>query len=279
MNKILYEDIYDKDNQFSFWKNWQQFLSTLNEDKLQEARNYLSKFIGWEEVIKDKTIVDFWCWSGLMSLCFILLWAKKVLSVDIDDSSIECAKFLRKKYDISEDIWEIRKWSILDKQFVSSLWTFDIVYSWGVIHHSWDMWRGLSNICTLVKDKQLLYVALYNKFDWFPSSNLWFKIKKYYSQSNSIIKRLLEFVYMTEIILMRILRWHNPISYIREYFANSNRWMDFYTDIKDWLGWYPYEFASIKEVESFYAEKWFKLINLYDLSYGTWCNEFLFQKL
>jgi predicted RNA methylase len=44
-----------------------------------------------------------------MSLCFILLGAKKVTSVDVDTNSVECGRYLRKKFSISPDIWEIRE--------------------------------------------------------------------------------------------------------------------------------------------------------------------------
>lgn len=164
MTKVLYEDIYKED--FSFWKNWQDFLKKLNDEKLESAKTYLVKFIWWVDKIKWKTIIDFWSWSWVMSLAFALLWAK-VLSIDIDDESINCTKFLKHKYKVSDDDWKISKWSVLDKFFIDSLWKFDLVYSWWVIHHSWSMWEWLENIKKLIKNDWLLYLAIYNKSEIF----------------------------------------------------------------------------------------------------------------
>lgn len=278
MTTTLYENNYKKDNFFSFWKNWTKFLELLDENKINSAKQCLVDFIWWENKIKDKTIVDFWCWSWLMSLCFVLLWAKHVLSIDVDDYSVSCAKNLKSKYNIDDTKWTIKTWSVLDDKFIDSLWHFDIVYSWWVIHHSWNMWKWLDLITNLVKDKWLLFIALYNKFSWFPSSNLWHKIKKFYVSSNSIIRKILYYWYIAQILTMRIVRWQNPIKYINNYDKQWWRWMDFYRDVEDWLWWFPYEYASVQEIKHYYEKKWFELINLKDSSAWIWCHEFLFIK-
>ncbi len=274
--KQLYEDIY-ADN-FSFWKNWQDFLKKLDDKKIEIAKNYLVQFFGGADRIIGKTVIDFWSGSWLMSLCYILLWAKKVVSIDIDDASIACTEFLRKKYNISEDIWEIRKWSVLDSEFVKSLGQFDIVYSWWVIHHSGDMWKGLENIVSLTQEWGYLYVAIYNDskvlLEW--TSAFWVKAKWLYS-SSMWLRPFMKIIYTSYLILGLIAYGKNPFSYIRDYRENALRWMDFFIDIEDWLGWFPYEYASYEMMSEFYTKKGFILVKWTQVR-SIACNEFLFQK-
>lgn len=272
----LYEDIYKKN--FSFGKNWTDFLEKFDDKKIEAAKKYLIEFLGWEEKIKWKTVIDFGSGSGLMSLGYVMAWAKKVTSIDIDDASIACTEFLRKKYNISEDVWEIKKWSVLDSPFIESLGKFDIVYSWWVIHHSGDMWKGLENITSLVIEKWQLYVAIYNesKILLEGTSPFWVKMKRFYS-SSKLFRPFIKFFYTAYLITGLIAFWKNPISYIKNYRENALRGMDFFIDIEDWLGGYPYEYASYEKMVDFYTKKGF--------TFEKWtrvrsiaCNEFLFRK-
>lgn len=271
----LYEDIY-KEN-FSFGKNWQDFLTKLDDSKIDTAKKYLIDFLGGIDKIQGKDIVDFGSGSWLMSLCFCLLWAQKVVSIDIDDDSVNCAIFLREKYAISPDIWVIKKWSVLDEVFIESLWKFDTVYSWWVIHHTGDMWRGLDNITKLCKRPWYLYIAIYNKSTLFleGTSTFWLKLKKFYS-SNHIFRPFIKVIYTLYLLLWITATGNNPIKYIQDYKKNALRWMDFFVDIEDWLGGYPYEYASHENIVQFYKEKGFILDKSTKVR-SIGCNEFLFQ--
>lgn len=276
--KELYENIY-KDN-FSFGKNREDFLTKLSDEKIENAKKYLIKFMWWEENIRWKTIIDFGSWSWLMSLGFYLLWAKKIVSVDIDEDSIYCTNVLKKKYYKEwHGEWEVIKWSILDKKFIHTLWKFDIAYSWWVIHHSWSMWEWLENMIGLTQDKWLLYIAIYNKakilVEW--TSHFWSKIKKIYSWTK-LLRPIIKVIYTAYLILWLIIKWKNPFTYIKNYDKSDFRWMDFFVDIEDWLGWYPYEYASFEEIKEFYEKKWLKLTHSNKVR-SIWCNEFLFKKI
>ncbi len=170
----LYENIYQKNNFFSFGKNWQNFLNTLDKTKIEKATSSLADFLGIS-TLKDNTFLDLGCGSGLFSYSAHLLNASKVISIDIDKSSIECCEKLREKKDRPSN-WEIYCGSILDEKFVKQLPKTDIVYSWGVLHHTGDMYKAIKNAASLVKPEGFFYVAIYNEATAFPNSRLWLQI-------------------------------------------------------------------------------------------------------
>lgn len=270
----LYEDVYT--SWFSFGKNREDFLKKITPQQIEDATTYVSNFLGKQVVVAGKTVVDVGCGSGIMSLAFLQLGAKKVLSIDIDDTSIACAQHVKQQFGISDDRWEIKKCSVLNKESIAHFGTFDIVYSWWVIHHSGDMWRGLENLFALTHWHTYLYLALYNTctrwIEW--TSAFWHAVKSVYSKyhrTRYIIKPL----YTAYLLLWLIATGRNPITYIRGY--KSFRGMDFFTDIEDRLGGYPYEYAHFDEIVDYYQKKWYTLLDgIRVRSIG--CNEFLFQK-
>jgi 2-polyprenyl-3-methyl-5-hydroxy-6-metoxy-1,4-benzoquinol methylase len=270
----LYENIYEK--QFSFGKNWEEFLKTFNLHKLESAKASLTDFTGLNS-FKDKTFLDIGCGSGLFSLAANSLNAEKVISIDVDDNSIKCADFLRSKHNISPEKWIIKKGSILDEDFLRSLPKADIVYSWGVLHHTGKMWQAMENITKLLKEDGLLYIAIYNDFKGFPSSKTWHKIKKFYSNSPEFIRKIMNVLYAFQILSFRLLRFKNPIKYAKNYGTSSCRGMSFYTDVKDWLGGYPYEFSTAEKIIDFYDNLNFEARKKRAVN-GTGCNEFLFVR-
>lgn len=270
-----YENIYKK--RFSFGKNWKIFLNSLDDRKINKGKESLLTFTDLKD-FKKKTFLDIGCGSGLFSLCAVLLKAERVISMDVDDTSVECARYLRKKFCISEKKWLILKGSVLDKNFIKRLPQSDIVYSWGVLHHTGRMWEALENLIPLVKNKGLLYIAIYNKFNGLPiSSKAWLKVKRAYSGKDKVARKAMEICYVAYYFAGLMANAKNPIKYVREYPSNSRRGMDFYTDARDWLGGYPYEFASVEEIKHFYKERKFRCINVKKTA-REGCNEFLFRR-
>jgi 2-polyprenyl-6-hydroxyphenyl methylase/3-demethylubiquinone-9 3-methyltransferase len=211
------------------------------------------------------------------------LGASKVVSFDIDPHSIKCCEYLREKEGHSPN-WQIKQGSILDDDFVSSLGKYDFVYSWGVLHHTGRMWQAIENASKLVVEKGAFCIAIYNKADaWglYPDgrcgpSHLWVKEKRLYSRMPSPLQTLIDYSVMAVLVVLYILTFNNPVKTIRSH--KRFRGMSWRIDIKDWLGGYPYEYASVDEVFSFVKNLGFSMENLRCNS-GLMNNEYLFRKL
>lgn len=268
---------------FTFGKNWQHFIKNyLTEAQINEATDSLSKFLLLPD-LHDHSFLDIGCGSGLFSLAAQKLGAKRIQSIDVDIDSIECTKTLRKQTNFDENNWQITQCSILDEDLCKHLNTWDIVYSWGVLHHTGNLWQALENTTKLVAPNGLLYIAIYNKIDDFTlykdgrfgTSKFWQKEKRWYSHLPTFIQNCIDLFIMGILVCGYTLTMRNPIRIIREH--NKLRGMSWRIDIKDWLGGYPYEYANIEEIFQFFHKRGFQLENLSEPG-GLRNNEFLFRK-
>lgn len=278
--KELYENTYEKKDHFSFGKNWQQFLKKVTPERIEEAKKSLSDFLG-EETIKDKTFIDIGCGSGLFSLAAVLLGSKNVVSIDIDDFSLECATYLKKEF-APQASWNIIKSSALDEKLLLSLGQFDIVYSWGVLHHTGDMYRAFNNAMSLVRPSGLLFLAIYNKFSisdgimqsiFVGTSNFWLKIKYLYNKGGFSTKKIIIVLYYIYYLLISILTLNNPFKRNKK----LRRAMDFHINVIDWLGGYPYEYATSDELIKYFAKSGFFCVNIQSAR-TLGCHQILFRR-
>ena len=259
---------------FSFGKNWQNFLSSLDEDRFKSAELSLTEFLGLED-LQGKSFLDIGCGSGLFSYAAFNLGAKEIVSFDMDPFSVECCKYLHKKA-TSPKNWEIYKGSILDNNFISKLGKFDVVYAWGVLHHTGKMWEAIKNSANFVNKDGYYYIAIYNKVEGMRGSKFWLIIKKLYNSFPPIGKYILEMIYILSYFAANLIRLRNPITNIKNY--KSKRGMNWRRDIIDWLGGYPYEFATVEEVFKFIKANflYFNLINIKTTN-GLGNNQYLFK--
>src|SRR3989344_8051257 len=253
-----------EENKFEFGKNWHKFLSnSFSVEALKASKNRLSEFLA-PISLENKTFVDFGSGSGLHSLSALELGASKVVSIDADFEAVRCAESLRENSPYDEK-WQIKEGSLLDQDFLSSLGFFDIVYCWGVAHHTGDMWQALQNISKNVKNGGLFFVAIYNFVEGRGGSHMWHQVKKLYNQSPYFIKKIMEWVYISYNFLILILHLKNPFTVIKNY--KTKRGMAWKTDLVDWLGGYPYEYASVKQIFDFYKKRGFELVNIKTTNY------------
>ena len=264
-----------EDASFSFGKNWKRFLGTLNEERFNTAQLSLAEFLGLAS-LKGLTFIDLGCGSGLFSHGAFQLGAERVVSIDLDPFSVECCRYLHERAG-SPANWEVRPGSVLDSALVSELGAFDIVYSWGVLHHTGRMWAAISNAGKLVRKGGYFYISIYNNVGGIAGSGSWVRLKRFYNRSPAVMKRLMEGLFMLASIGASLAQRRNPMRVIRDY--KSKRGMDWKTDIIDWLGGYPYEYATVEEIFRYMKEHHpeFRLVNIKTTN-GLATNWFLFQR-
>lgn len=261
---------------FEFGANWASFLENLNDKQIEQARQDLFKWLG---DIKEKTFLDIGSGSGIHSLVARMLGAK-VHSFDYDVQSVACTQYLKEKYFKGDNDWIVVQGSVLDKAYLESLGKFDVVYSWGVLHHTGEMWKALEHVSIPLNQNGSLFIAIYN--DQGGTSTRWKAFKKLYVESNLLLKKVLLysmiFYFESRAVIGRALRKENPFSFKhwREY--KKERGMSRIHDYIDWAGGYPFEVAKPEEIFDFYKKEGFQLERLKTCGGGLGCNEYLFQK-
>jgi 2-polyprenyl-3-methyl-5-hydroxy-6-metoxy-1,4-benzoquinol methylase len=158
--KGLHADEVARGDRFEFGKNWSRFLSLLNDKRITEAEKSLRQMLETED-LTGKSFLDIGSGSGLFSLAARRLGAR-VHSFDFDPHSVACTTELRRRYFPDDESWTIAEESALHREYLTSLGTFDVVYSWGVLHHTGQMWQALDNAGLPVKRGGKLFIAIYD---------------------------------------------------------------------------------------------------------------------
>jgi 2-polyprenyl-6-hydroxyphenyl methylase/3-demethylubiquinone-9 3-methyltransferase len=259
---------------FSFGDNWSRFLSVLTEDRIQQAELSLKKMLGVDS-LAGKSFLDVGSGSGLFSLAARRLGAN-VFSFDFDPKSVACTQELRRRYFNGDPNWTIQEGSVLDRAYLEGLGKFDIVYSWGVLHHTGKMWDALENVAPRVADNGKLFVALYN--DQGGASIRWKKLKKLYN-SFRILRFPLSLYTLIRQWTITVVRETTRGQFLKAWRTyRRERGMSPWHDIVDWIGGYPFEVCKPEEVFEFYRSRGFSLSALKTCGGGLGCNEFVFQR-
>ena len=260
---------------FGFGANWTRFLSVLNDERIEEAKSSLKRMLNVES-LDGKTFLDVGSGSGLFSLAARLLGAR-VYSFDYDPQSVACTAELKRRY-FPDDGWVVESGSVLDRDYLSRLGQFDVVYSWGVLHHTGHMWEALGNVAPLVKPEGQLFIAIYN--DQGSASAMWLAIKKVYNMLPSWLRLLVlipSFIRLWLPTIIRDLVRGRPFCTWKT--GPGVRGMSAWRDVVDWVGGYPFEVAKPEEIFDMYSAKGFGLEKLKTCAGGLGCNEFVFRNV
>jgi 2-polyprenyl-3-methyl-5-hydroxy-6-metoxy-1,4-benzoquinol methylase len=261
---------------FEFGKNWSRFLALLDEERILKAEQSLRLMLDVQQ-FNGKRFLDVGSGSGLFSLAARRLGAE-VYSIDYDPHSVACTNELKRRYFPNDNHWVITEGSILDQGFISRLGSFDIVYSWGVLHHTGAMWRALERVVQLVEAKGRVCIAIYN--DQGRASRHWFTIKRIYNKLPLGAKWCVlwpSFVRLWGPSMLRDLLKGHPLLTWANY-SQDYRGMNPWRDVVDWVGGYPFEVAKPEEIFHFFRSRGFQLEKLKTCAGGLGCNEYVFEK-
>ena len=260
---------------FEFGKNWARFLKTVNEVRIREAELSLKQALGVQD-LAQRSFLDIGSGSGLFSLAARRLGAR-VHSFDYDANSVACTRTLRERFFPGDDCWTVERGSALDGEYIHSLGQFDFVYSFGVLHHTGDLWKALELAARPVCIGGHLFVSIYN--DQGRISRWWTRIKVFY---NWLPRGLRFSVLLPSLVgiwgpsfLKDALRL-NPLKTWTGY--KANRGMSAWHDLVDWVGGYPFEVAKPEAVFHFCKVRGFRLEGLSTCAGSSGCNQFLFLR-
>lgn len=261
---------------FQFGKNWAVFLQELSEERIRIAEESLRSMLGFDN-LSGKTFLDIGSGSGLFSLAAFRLGAR-VVSFDFDEDSVACTRHLAESVN-GQSRWFVRSGSVLDRDFLSRLSAefggFDIIYSWGVLHHTGAMWSAINNAAHLAHPGSLVYIAIYN--DQGILSKWWRKIKQIYCKLPGPFKWLVllpAFIVMWSPAIILDLCTGKGLSRWKGY--KVRRGMSPWRDVVDWVGGYPFEVAKPEEILKFFKERGFSLENL-TTTQGHGCCQYVFH--
>jgi 2-polyprenyl-6-hydroxyphenyl methylase/3-demethylubiquinone-9 3-methyltransferase len=268
------EKLTDRAAHFEFGENWRSYAATIDQKRIDAAVAGVRKL--FPDGLHGRSFLDIGCGSGLHSLAAHSLGASPVIAIDIDENSITATKQTLSRF-APADNWNACVLSVFDAS-PEILGQFDVVYSWGVLHHTGNMWTAIENAAALVKNGGEFAIAIYNATLMDP---FWTAEKRIYSSLPKAGQWLIQQAFVAAWLVGKRIRGIPPARFLKDYY--HSRGMNFSHDAHDWLGGYPYETASAEQLRSFFAKLGFRELRGFPKSksvgvFGSICHEFVFQK-
>ena len=270
------DDLKAADSHFAFGQNWASFANLIGQPEIDEAKRGLLTLVPPAELV-GRSFLDIGCGSGLHVLAAAQLGAARLLATDIDTVSVETTRAVLTRFAVAVP-WEARTISVFDLDPERD-GRFDIVYSWGVLHHTGAMWEAVAKAAAMVAPGGLLVIALYRQI---VLDAFWKVEKRWYSKASPTAQKVAQGVYMSA---FRVAMLASGKGSFAQYVANyrSNRGMDFAHNVHDWLGGYPYESADPVDVQSHLKPLGFSPRTVVARGrelglFGSGCDEFVFKR-
>jgi SAM-dependent methyltransferase len=258
---------------FQFGANWANFSRHIDEPRRVAARESISARLG---DLAGLSFLDAGCGSGLFSLAAVELGAERVFSFDLDADSVATTRSLHRRFGDQDRKWTIEQGDVLDRDYVDRLGTWDIVYSWGVLHHTGDMTRAWENVARAVAPGGRLFISIYN--DQGRKSRIWSIVKRTYHRVPARLRPVYVILAMGPREAASAVVG-GPVGYLRGWRQyRANRGMSRWHDLVDWVGGYPFEVAKPEVLFAFFRDRGFQLEWMLTCAGGLGCNQFVLRR-
>jgi predicted RNA methylase len=269
--------LLDHESHFAFGENWCAFAELVTEEHIANAVTSLERLLPRDQ-LEGCRMLDIGCGSGLSMLSALRLGAAHVQGVDIDPSSVRAARAVLGRF-YADGPWQVEKCSVFDVPRKREH-GYDIVHSWGVLHHTGAMWQAIDAACSLVAPRGLLCIALYRKT---PVCRFWKAEKWVYTNAPGWVQALIRGMFKAAFVCGLLVTGRSPCKYFNEY--KTARGMDWHHDVHDWLGGYPYESVTPEELSKFLGERGYAVERCFEKRaaafglFGSHCDEFVARKV
>ena len=242
-------DLKSQDSHFAFGKNWASFSEQLNEPQVERAVTDLRRLLGGD--LRGRSFLDIGCGSAIHSVAALRLGAKHVFAVDIDPDSVATTQAVLSRF-APNSAYRVEERSVFDLNSARD-GTADVVYSWGVLHHTGDLNGALRSAANMVAPGGQFLFALYRRTYLCP---FWRLEKQWYKSASARAQRLAQHLYLD---------WYQALSVARRLthgeppsLCDGARGMDLRHDLHDWLGGFPYESILPRDVERLMRQEGFR---------------------
>jgi 2-polyprenyl-6-hydroxyphenyl methylase/3-demethylubiquinone-9 3-methyltransferase len=268
-------DLTQQETHFAFGKNWASYAAGVGDSQLEQARRGLARLLG--DDLRNKRFVDVGCGSGVHALAALSLGATEVVAIDIDPDSVATTRALLETH-AGGLAWSAHHASVFELDY-ATLGDFDVAYSWGVLHHTGDMNRAVRCAAKLVRPGGDFALALYRRTFF---CDLWKAEKKWYAAADMQAQKRAERIYIEAFRAGLAVTGRSLGKYVADY--QNERGMDFYHDVRDWLGGWPYESVTAQDVDRLMEPLGFARTRMFGKAgvgvglFGVGCNEYVYKR-